>query len=38
MIGALGQPTLLLLAPGFGLGPAFARAGRGDYVPGRGSL
>ena len=32
MIGALGQPTLFLLALGFGLGPTFARAGRGDYV------
>jgi ABC-2 type transport system permease protein len=32
VIGALGQPTLFLLALGFGLGPTFARAGRGDYV------
>ena len=32
MIGSLGQPTLFLLALGFGLGPTFARAGRGDYV------
>jgi len=32
MVGALGQPTLFLLALGFGLGPTFARAGRGDYV------
>jgi ABC-2 type transport system permease protein len=32
IIGALGAPTLLLLALGFGLGPTFARAGRGDYV------
>ena len=32
IIGALGQPTLFLLALGFGLGPTFARAGRGDYV------
>ena len=32
IIGALGPPTLLLLALGFGLGPTFARAGRGDYV------
>ena len=31
-IGLLGQPTLFLLALGFGLGPTFARAGRGDYV------
>jgi ABC-2 type transport system permease protein len=27
MIGSLGQPTLFLLALGFGLGPTFARAG-----------
>ena len=32
MVGALGQPTLFLLSLGFGLGPTFARAGRGDYV------
>jgi ABC-2 type transport system permease protein len=32
MIGSLGQPTLFLLALGFGLGPTFARAGRGDYA------
>jgi ABC-2 type transport system permease protein len=32
MIGSLGQPVLFLLALGFGLGPTFARAGRGDYV------
>jgi ABC-2 type transport system permease protein len=32
MIGALGQPTLFLLALGFGLGPTSARAGSGDYV------
>jgi ABC-2 type transport system permease protein len=32
MIGALGQPTLFLLALGFGLGPTFAHAGGGDYV------
>jgi ABC-2 type transport system permease protein len=32
IIGALGQPTLFLLALGFGLGPTFARAGSGDYV------
>jgi ABC-2 type transport system permease protein len=32
VIGSLGQPTLFLLALGFGLGPTFARAGRGDYV------
>jgi ABC-2 type transport system permease protein len=32
IIGALGQPTLFLLALGFGLGPTFARGGGGDYV------
>ena len=32
MIGALGQPILFLVALGFGLGPIFARAGRGNYV------
>jgi ABC-2 type transport system permease protein len=32
MLGSLGQPTLFLLALGFGLGPTFARAGRGDYI------
>ncbi len=32
MIGSLGQPILFLLALGFGLGPTFSRAGRGDYV------
>jgi ABC-2 type transport system permease protein len=32
MIGSLGQPILFLLALGFGLGPTFARAGRGDYI------
>ena len=32
MIGSLGQPTLFLLSLSFGLGPTFARAGRGDYV------
>jgi ABC-2 type transport system permease protein len=32
MIGSLGQPTLFLLALGFGLGPVFARAGGGNYV------
>ena len=32
MIGSLGQPALFLVALGFGLGPTFARAGRGDYV------
>ncbi len=32
MIGSLGQPILFLLALGFGLGPTFAQAGRGDYL------
>jgi ABC-2 type transport system permease protein len=32
MAGSLGQPTLFLLALGFGLGPTFARAGGGSYV------
>ena len=32
MAGLLGQPTLFLLALGFGLGPTFARAGGGSYV------
>jgi hypothetical protein len=32
MIGSLGQRSLFLLALGFGLGPTFARASRGDYV------
>jgi ABC-2 type transport system permease protein len=32
LVGSLGQPILFLLALGFGLGPIFARAGRGDYV------
>jgi ABC-2 type transport system permease protein len=32
MIGSLGQPILFLLALGFGLGPTFARAGRGNYI------
>jgi hypothetical protein len=34
MIGARGQPTLFLLALGFGLGPTFARAGRA--IPSQG--
>ncbi len=33
IIGGLGQPILFLLALGFGLGPTFARAGHGDYIP-----
>ncbi len=32
MIGALGQPILLLLALGYGLGSLFQAAGRGSYV------
>ena len=32
IIGSLGQPTLFLLALGFGLGPTFRRAGGGDYL------
>ena len=31
MIGSLGQPLLLLIALGFGLGPVFQRAGQGNY-------
>ncbi len=32
IIGSLGQPTLFLLAFGFGFGPIFSRAGDGDYI------
>jgi ABC-2 type transport system permease protein len=32
MVGSLGQPTLFLLALGFGFGPTFARAGAGNYL------
>ena len=32
MVGALGQPILFLVALGYGLGPVFAKAGRGDYL------
>ncbi len=32
LIGSLGQPLLFLFALGFGLGPVFQQAGRGDYV------
>jgi ABC-2 type transport system permease protein len=32
IVGSLGQPTLLLVALGYGLGPTFARAGAGDYL------
>lgn len=32
IIGSLGQPLLFLVALGFGLGPVFRQAGRGDYL------
>jgi ABC-2 type transport system permease protein len=32
VVGSLMQPTLFLVALGFGLGPVFARAGEGDYI------
>jgi ABC-2 type transport system permease protein len=32
LVGSLGQPLLFLFALGFGFGPIFARAGRGDYL------
>ena len=32
MIGMLGQPLLFLVALGFGFGPIFQEAGRGDYM------
>lgn len=32
MVGSLGQPTLFLVALGFGLGPIFKRAGGGNYI------
>jgi ABC-2 type transport system permease protein len=32
MVGSLGQPILLLIALGYGLGPIFAGAGEGDYL------
>lgn len=32
VIGSLGQPLLYLLALGFGFGPTYAKAGRGDYI------
>ena len=39
MAASLGQPTLYLLALGFGLGPTFQQAGNGSYLqflaPGR---
>ena len=32
MVASLGQPTLYLVALGFGLGPVFQKAGQGSYV------
>lgn len=32
IIGSLGQPLLFLLALGFGFGPIFQQAGRGNYI------
>jgi len=32
LIGSLGQPLLFLFALGFGLGPVFQQAGRGNYI------
>jgi len=32
IIGALGQPLLMMLALGYGLGSVFQRAGQGDYL------
>ena len=32
MAASLGQPTLYLLALGFGLGPTFQQAGNGSYL------
>jgi ABC-2 type transport system permease protein len=32
IVASLGQPTLYLVALGFGLGPVFQRAGEGNYV------
>jgi len=32
IIGSIGQPLLFLIALGFGLGPVFERAGRGNYL------
>ena len=31
-IGSLGQPPLFLLALGYGFGPIFQRAGKGDHI------
>jgi ABC-2 type transport system permease protein len=32
IIGSLGQPLLFLVAMGFGFGPLYARAGKGNYI------
>src|SRR4051794_28229578 len=32
LLGTLGQPILLLLALGYGIGSIYRRAGEGDYV------
>src|SRR5262249_25194481 len=32
IVASLGQPMLYLLVLGFGLGPVFQRAGKGDYL------
>lgn len=32
IVGAFGQPVLLLLALGYGLGAVYAKAGQGDYL------
>src|ERR1041385_2714979 len=32
IVASLGQPLLYLVALGFGLGPVFQKAGKGDYV------
>lgn len=32
IVGSIGQPLLFLLALGFGFGPIFQRAGRGNYI------
>jgi len=32
IVGSLGQPLLLLVALGFGMGPIFQKAGQGDYI------
>lgn len=32
IVGALGQPLLFLLALGYGLGPVYAQAGKGNYL------